>query len=66
MRYILGFGRFWYDFIVGDDVTLAIGGLGVIMLGAALLRAGYPGAAEVALPLTVIATLAVSTGVLKR
>jgi hypothetical protein len=66
MRYVVGFGRFWYDFIVGDDVTLAIGGVGVIILGAALLRSGFPGAAEVALPLTVIVTLAVSTGVLKR
>ena len=66
MRYLIGFGRFWYDFIVGDDVTLAVGGVGVIILGAALLRSGFPGAAEIVLPLTVIATLAISTGVLKR
>ena len=25
MRYLLGFGRFWYDFIVGDDWTVALG-----------------------------------------
>lgn len=25
MRYILAFGRFWYDFIVGDDWMVALG-----------------------------------------
>lgn len=25
MRYIVGFGRFWYDFIVGDDWRVAVG-----------------------------------------
>ncbi|HVC82051.1 MAG TPA: hypothetical protein VNL35_16280 [Chloroflexota bacterium] len=23
MTYIVGFGRFWYDFVVGDDWTIA-------------------------------------------
>jgi hypothetical protein len=23
MRYILGFAKFWYDFIIGDDWTIA-------------------------------------------
>ena len=33
MRYIVGFGRFWYDFIVGDDwriAVLVLIGLGVV------------------------------------
>lgn len=25
MKYIVGFGQFWYDFIVGDDWTVAAG-----------------------------------------
>jgi len=66
MKYVTGFMRFWYAFIVGDDVTLAIGGVGVLVAGAVLLRGGYPAAAEVALPLIVIGTLALSSGVLKR
>lgn len=66
MSYIIGFAQFWYEFIVGDDVTLAIGGVGVLILGALLVRGGYLAAAEAALPLTVIATIAISTGALKR
>lgn len=23
MKYVIGFGKFWYDFIVGDDWTIA-------------------------------------------
>ena len=66
MQLLRRFVAFWYDFIVGDDVTLAIGGVGVLVLGALLVRAGYSSAAEAALPLVVIATIAVSSGVLKR
>ena len=25
MRYVLAFGRFWWDFVVGDDWTVAAG-----------------------------------------
>jgi hypothetical protein len=25
MRYLVGFGRFWYEFIVGDDWRIAAG-----------------------------------------
>jgi hypothetical protein len=24
MRYIVGFGAFWYDFIIGDDWSIAV------------------------------------------
>ncbi len=58
MRYVIGFGRFWWDFIVGDSIVLAIGGLGVLVLGALLVQSGLQGLAEVALPGVVIATLA--------
>ncbi len=61
MKYIVGFGHFWYDFIVGDSVFLAIGG--VAMLGPGLRAGRRPGAdsvAEVVLPLTVALTLVIS------
>lgn len=57
MKYLVGFCAFWWDFIVGDSIVLAIGGLGVLALGALLVHGGYPGVAEVALPGIVIATL---------
>ena len=39
MRYIKGFGRFWYDFIVGDDWRIAAGVAAALGLGALVLRA---------------------------
>ncbi len=60
MKYVVGFGRFWYDFIVGDSVVLAIGGLAVLLLGFLLVRASEDVLAEVLLPLVVIATVIAS------
>lgn len=57
MRYITGFGRFWYDFIVGDSVFLAIGGP-LALLVAYLLR--DVGIVELVVPAIVVATLIVS------
>jgi hypothetical protein len=34
MRYLVGFGRFWYEFIVGDDWRIAAGVALVLALGA--------------------------------
>lgn len=42
MRYLLGFLRFWYDFIVGDDWTAAVGVVAALGGAAALERAGVP------------------------
>ena len=36
-RFVRGFGRFWYDFIVGDDPKIAVGVAVVLVLGAALV-----------------------------
>lgn len=58
MKYIVGFGAFWWDFIVGDSIVLALGGIGVLGLGALLVHGGYSGLAEIALPGIVVATLA--------
>lgn len=60
MKWISAFGRFWYDFIVGDSVELAIGGCAVIGVGALIVWLGFATAAEIVMPLLVAATLAVS------
>lgn len=60
MKWIASFGRFWYDFIVGDSIELAIGGCAAIGLGALIVWLGFPTAAETGLPLLVAAVLAVS------
>lgn len=60
MRYVVGFGRFWYDFIVGDSIVLALGGFATLGVGLLLVHFGSHLAAEVALPLMVVATLAAS------
>ncbi len=40
MRYLVDFARFWYDFIVGDDWTVALGVLVALVTILALARAG--------------------------
>jgi hypothetical protein len=48
-RFVRGFGRFWYDFIVGDDPKIALGVAVVLVLGAALVGvAGASGTVLVA------------------
>ena len=39
-----GFGRFWYDFLIGDDWKIAAAVLLVLAIGAALVMAGLGGA----------------------
>jgi hypothetical protein len=43
MRYLVGFGRFWYEFIVGDDWRIAAGVTLVLALGAVAVAAGLGG-----------------------
>jgi hypothetical protein len=38
MALLKGFCRFWYDFIVGDDWTVACGVVVVLAVGAAIVR----------------------------
>ncbi len=40
MRRLRGFGRFWFDFIVGDDWRIAAGVVAALGLGALALRTG--------------------------
>ncbi len=58
MSYLLAFGAFWWDFIVGDSIVLAIGGAGVLVLCALLVSGGMGTTAEVVVPAIVVATLA--------
>lgn len=56
MRYVIGFLRFWYDFIVGDDWRVAAGIVAAIGLTA--LLAHHSVNAWWLMPLAVVAVLA--------
>jgi len=60
MRLVRGFFAFWYDFIVGDSVMLAIGGPAVLVVAYVVSHAGDAAAAQVLLPLSVVMTLVAS------
>lgn len=36
MRFLAGFGRFWWDFVVGDDWRVSAGVLAALTVGALL------------------------------
>jgi hypothetical protein len=38
MKFIVGFGRFWWDFIIGEDWKIAAGVGVVLALGAVLVK----------------------------
>ncbi|WP_269859586.1 hypothetical protein [Streptomyces sp. RPT161] len=40
MAFVKGFGRFWYDFLVGDDWKIAAAVLTALLVGAAALLTG--------------------------
>jgi hypothetical protein len=42
VKWVAGFGRFWYDFIVGDDWTIAVGVVLAVALTAVAAAAGLP------------------------
>ncbi len=58
LRWASAFGRFWWDFLVGDTPELFVGMLIVLAVAAALGGAGV--AAWVVVPLVVIAVLGLS------
>lgn len=57
MKYVTGFLRFWYDFIVGDDWTVTVAVVGALLLTALL---AHLAGAWVVLPASVLAFLGVS------
>jgi hypothetical protein len=60
--FLRGFGRFWYDFIVGDDPKIAVAVASVLALGAVLVgAAGVSGAVLVtSLAVLVVAAFTVA------
>jgi hypothetical protein len=56
MRWLWTFCRFWYDFIIGDDWTIALGVVIGVAATAGAARLGFP--AWTVLPVVVAAMLA--------
>jgi hypothetical protein len=58
MRYVKNFGIFWYDFVVGDDWSVAVGVVIALVLTALLAHQDV--AAWWLMPLAVVVVLGVS------
>jgi hypothetical protein len=58
VRFLVGFGRFWYEFIVGDDWTIAAAIVAALIVTSVLVRAHV--ASWWLLPVVVIVFLAAS------
>jgi len=58
MRPIIGFLTFWYDFVVGDDWTVAVGVVVALIVTALLAHNGVP--AWWLMPIAVVALLSAS------
>ena len=64
MSRLAAFGRFLYDFVVGDDITIAIGVVAALALTAAFPNIG--GGAFWIVPVVVVAVLGVSVARVAR
>lgn len=64
VRWLRGFGAFWWDFIVGDDWRIAVGVILALAATAGLVQAGVP--AWWLLPLAVLAFLSLSVTLAAR
>jgi hypothetical protein len=62
MRFLRGFGRFWFDFIVGDDWRIALGVTLVLAGGAVLVatEALSPSVLSALVALGIVAVVTVS------
>ncbi|MFF7144559.1 MULTISPECIES: hypothetical protein [Streptomyces] len=40
--FVKGFGRFWYDFLIGDDWKIAVAVVTALLIGVAALLGGAP------------------------
>jgi hypothetical protein len=58
MRFLRGFGRFWFDFIVGDDWRIALGVVLVLGAGALIVATDAVGA-DLLMPLLAAAIVGV-------
>jgi hypothetical protein len=57
MKFLLGFLNFWYDFIVGDDWTVALAVVSALVVTALIARLEF---SWVVLPVAVLGFLGVS------
>jgi hypothetical protein len=64
VRYVVAFGRFWYDFIVGDDWKIAAGVAAVLGAGAALIATDAVGGKVLAPVLAAAIALVVTASIL--
>lgn len=62
MRWLAAFGRFWWDFVVGDDWRLAAGVLTALAAGGLLTatRAASDGVISAAVTAGIVATVGVA------
>jgi hypothetical protein len=60
MDRIRGFFAFWYDFIVGDDWTVAVGVVALLIVSGLLAHAGLNTVAWLVMPIGVLAVLGYS------
>ena len=61
MRFVRGFARFWWDFVVGEDWRIAAGVV-VVLTGGALLVAKTSAPDGVVAALTALGIVAVAIG----
>jgi uncharacterized protein (DUF58 family) len=62
MRYLVAFGRFWYDFLVGDRPALLLGPIVALILASVLTQLGWGAASGLALFGLVVASGGWSVG----
>jgi hypothetical protein len=60
MRYVTAFGRFWFDFLIGDRPELFVGPIAGLFLVALLIQAGWSAASGLLLFGLVVASGGVS------
>jgi hypothetical protein len=56
MRYVIAFGRFWYDFLIGDRPELFVGPIAALALVAILASMGWTALSGVLLFALVVAS----------
>ncbi len=56
MRYVIAFGRFWYDFLIGDRPELFVGPIVGLAIVAVLTSLGWTGASGLVLFALVVAS----------
>ncbi len=64
LRILVGFFRFWYDFLIGDAWEIAAGVAAVLLAGLLLLRAGTLPEASLPYVIGVVAIFVLTASVL--